>query len=1021
MKRWSFAFAMVVMALLLMAVGAPLRAQTTDVARQKLEAAAVGPVEVTVSAETGLPSFIRGTFTLPGPPLNPTAAASAFLARHAAVFGIADPAAELALLRSETDALGMSRVLWQQVVNGVPVHNAQVSVHLAAGGAAVVAATSGYVPGLYVPTTQARFTARQALANALPAMPNGVVDAGPTLVIYPFNDGLSPQLQGRVSWIIEMRDDTIPARNLYVVDAQTGHLIEAVDLLTGAAARPAAPTANDPDDGRTLRSEQPLSGDISPVGDVDTYVFVGLAGQVVTLHMSQNAFTATLDPYLSLYGADGLLATDNDSGPGDDATIRRFTLSATGTYTVRATSLNNEESGLYTITLISCSAGQFFAEYFDNRYLEGEPILDRCEPMPISYDWGSGAPEGLTQHDNFSIRWTGRFAFLTDTYTFAGYVDDGLIVELNGAPILEAWYDHSLHYHSADVAVTAGAHDVEVQYYDRSGGAAVNVRWFGQNSDPDDGRVLAQRNRLSGDITPAGDADLYYFDAEAGDLANVSMRENSFTSSLDPYLVVLHPNGTVLAADNDSGEGDAAAISQLELPVTGRYSVRATDNAAAHSGLYSIEFWLTGLYRQTYDAEHGTSLPGQLAREEGQGAVGDRDTDQAHDFAGRVYTYYADNHSRLSYDGLGAPLISTVHYGLDYNNAFWNGQQMTYGDGTAVLDVIGHELTHGVVETTANLKYEFQSGAMNESYADIFGAMIDRDDWLMGEDLPPDMLGGREAIRDLANPERFGHPAHTVDWVSTCDDNLGVHTNSGIYNKAYYNIATAMGKFKAERIFYRALVTYLGSSSGFRDGRAASIQAAIDLYGDGIEKRQVEQGFDDVGISASWNVGRPSCGGCAVTQVTADRGLFADAITGLRTVTTLYRVRDTLLDTTARGRHYRDLYEQHTGSITRILAADRDLRGRGANLLAATQPALNGLADGQGDTVINAALVRDVRAYLTDLAAAAETRGDTNLAHTIRNEMTLIQWNKLVGLTYDQAWELLNLPQVTFVPMSAGR
>lgn len=304
MKRWSFAFAMVVMALLLMAVGAPLRAQTTDVARQKLEAAAVGPVEVTVSAETGLPSFIRGTFTLPGPPLNPTAAASAFLARHAAVFGIADPAAELALLRSETDALGMSRVLWQQVVNGVPVHNAQVSVHLAAGGAAVVAATSGYVPGLYVPTTQARFTARQALANALPAMPNGVVDAGPTLVIYPFNDGLSPQLQGRVSWIIEMRDDTIPARNLYVVDAQTGHLIEAVDLLTGAAARPAAPTANDPDDGRTLRSEQPLSGDISPVGDVDTYVFVGLAGQVVTLHMSQNAFTANLNPCLSLYGAD---------------------------------------------------------------------------------------------------------------------------------------------------------------------------------------------------------------------------------------------------------------------------------------------------------------------------------------------------------------------------------------------------------------------------------------------------------------------------------------------------------------------------------------------------------------------------------------------------------------------------------------------------------------------------------------------------------------------------------------------
>jgi Zn-dependent metalloprotease len=212
--------------------------------------------------------------------------------------------------------------------------------------------------------------------------------------------------------------------------------------------------------------------------------------------------------------------------------------------------------------------------------------------------------------------------------------------------------------------------------------------------------------------------------------------------------------------------------------------------------------------RRTYDANHGYTLPGTLVRSEGQGPTGDQDVDNAHDFAGATYDYFWSTHGRDSYDNRGAMLVSTANYGRSYQNAYWNGEQTVYGDYFPVKDVVAHEWTHAVTEHSANLEYRWQSGALNESFSDIFAAMVDRDDWLIGEDLPPHILGGREAIRDLSNPRRFGQPDHTRDWVKTCSDNEGVHTNSGITNKAYYNIVTAIGKDKAERIFYRALTVY---------------------------------------------------------------------------------------------------------------------------------------------------------------------------------------------------------------------
>ena len=278
-------------------------------------------------------------------------------------------------------------------------------------------------------------------------------------------------------------------------------------------------------------------------------------------------------------------------------------------------------------------------------------------------------------------------------------------------------------------------------------------------------------------------------------------------------------------------------------------------DAARGKLLDVIDRLYTARNRQTYSANNGTSLPGTLRRGETAGPTGDADVDHAHDFVGATYDYYAATHGRDSYDNAGSTLIATVHYSVNYQNAFWDGTQMVYGDGFSVKDVTAHELTHAVTERTANLEYRWQSGALNESFSDILGAMVDRDDWLMGEDLP---IG---AIRDLENPGAFGQPGNASGWVKTCSDNEGVHTNSGIPSKAFVNIATSIGKGDAERIFYRALTVYLQQQSSLEDSRAAALQAAEDLYGAASAQAQaVNTGFGAVGLNGSFQPPANSCG-----------------------------------------------------------------------------------------------------------------------------------------------------------------
>lgn len=274
------------------------------------------------------------------------------------------------------------------------------------------------------------------------------------------------------------------------------------------------------------------------------------------------------------------------------------------------------------------------------------------------------------------------------------------------------------------------------------------------------------------------------------------------------------------------------------------------------------------LNRKTYDARNGSSLPGLLARGEGDGPFGDEVLDAAHDHAGTVYQFYKNSYNRDSYDNAGATLISTVHYRTRFNNAFWDGTQMVYGDGDGNLfrplsfglDVVAHELTHAVTEHESNLIYRNQPGALNESLSDIFAALIDADDWYIGEEIfTPNKPG--DALRYMDDPERGSQPAHMDDFVETDQDNGGVHINSGIPNKAAYLMADGgtfhgisvqgMGRENMGRVFYEAQIHWLHAAADFVDAREATLDAVRAVFpGDSAKEATVRRAWDAVGVKA---------------------------------------------------------------------------------------------------------------------------------------------------------------------------
>ncbi len=349
------------------------------------------------------------------------------------------------------------------------------------------------------------------------------------------------------------------------------------------------------------------------------------------------------------------------------------------------------------------------------------------------------------------------------------------------------------------------------------------------------------------------------------------------TTHRHAILCILPPHILHQIAQNGTPDQRAAALQTLATDHTFR-TLRALRLAAPVVGAAPAPLAVAATHRTIFDTHTTQTLPGTVVRQEGGAASPDVAVNEAYDGLGDTFDFYWHTFGRNSIDGNGLPLNATVHYDQKMDNAFWDGQRMVFGDGdgtlfnrfTIALDVIGHELTHGVTEVEAQLIYAYQSGALNESLSDVFGSLVkqyklgkqaaSQADWLIGAGLFTPQVQGT-ALRSMQAPGTAFHdpvlgkdpqPAHMNNYVHTFQDNGGVHINSGIPNRAFYLVAVGIGGFagdKAGRIWYDALRDpRLRSNSGFRRFARLAYDHAGQLFPGGPEQHVVRDAWSQVGI-----------------------------------------------------------------------------------------------------------------------------------------------------------------------------
>lgn len=326
------------------------------------------------------------------------------------------------------------------------------------------------------------------------------------------------------------------------------------------------------------------------------------------------------------------------------------------------------------------------------------------------------------------------------------------------------------------------------------------------------------------------------------------------------YVYVDAQTGAIVHVEN--------RIHEIDVNGTANTMYSGTQNIVCdnfNAGQYRLREAGRGQGIQTYDLNNSTNQGNAVDFTNNSATWTSTTNDDhaaydAHWGAEKTYDYYWTQHNRDGIDGSGMLMVSYVHYGSNYNNAFWDGTAMTYGDGSGTsggfnpltaIDVCGHEFTHGVTENTANLVYQNEPGALNESFSDIFGTAIEfyakpqSANFLIGDEITVNV---GSALRSMNNPNQFGDPdCYTgTNWYTGTADNGGVHTNSGVQNYWFYLLSqggsgtndlndafniTGIGISDAARIAFRNLSVYLVSSSQYMDARTYAIQSAEDIFG----------------------------------------------------------------------------------------------------------------------------------------------------------------------------------------------
>ena len=367
--------------------------------------------------------------------------------------------------------------------------------------------------------------------------------------------------------------------------------------------------------------------------------------------------------------------------------------------------------------------------------------------------------------------------------------------------------------------------------------------------------------------------DWVYVDAQTGDVIHTN-------------AIIKHAHGHPAAAAAPAMDLRREAVAPLAAgSAATRYSGTQTIDATWNGSNYILQGTQDGVSIETYDCNTSTNYNSAVdftdndnnwtAAEHANAAKDDGALD-AHWGAMMTANYWASVHGRDSWDGNGAAIKSYVHYDNSYDNAFWNGSVMTYGDGSTfdiltAMDVVAHEIGHAVCSSTANLVYSYESGAMNEGFSDIWGACVeaayksdDNNPWLIGEEIGSG-ISTYGPLRSMQDPNAEGDPDTYKGnyWNGTSSDNGGVHTNSGVLNYWFYLLSvggsgtndngtaynvTGIGIDKAAAIAYRLESVYLSSNSQYSDAASLSETATIDLYGSGAELQSVIDAWGAVGL-----------------------------------------------------------------------------------------------------------------------------------------------------------------------------
>ena len=397
-------------------------------------------------------------------------------------------------------------------------------------------------------------------------------------------------------------------------------------------------------------------------------------------------------------------------------------------------------------------------------------------------------------------------------------------------------------------------------------------------------------------LTAAPESELVIYRDQAGKdfltyKVQLRQEDGSHDTSMPVFFIDAQTGEKVFGYDNLQTAAATGTLKTLYAgsPTGATYLSSTTyymEDVGRKVGAFDFRNGTTSVYRFS-DADN---IWGSNTTTSSQSAGAD-----AHFGAQKTWDYFKNVHARNGIDGVGGPggytsidgvtklISSRVHYSSSYNNAFWNGTYMTYGDGDGTtftplvtLDICGHEMQHGITERTAGLVYSNESGALNESWSDVFGAMVERyafgettNTWKIGEQAYTPATAG-DALRYMDNPHAKAggtyttddDPDHYAERYTGTGDNGGVHINSGIGNKAFYLLAkggthhrsgitvTAIGADAAAKIWYKALTSYMTSSTNFAGARAATLNAAAVLYGSGsVNYNATAQAWSAVGVN----------------------------------------------------------------------------------------------------------------------------------------------------------------------------